>query len=177
MTEAHLHAHALHLGQYGTTEGGQPGVVRLAATPHAVGDVVGQQHPAHTQVVITLDEAELVADGIGPLDVKTHRQPARGPRPIEVFRLKQQQVLVGSCQQPIAQCNQHAQVVLGPLLSETDVHGDGVEAGGLVTRQLRQKGAVLRPQRHAGVVIPHGHGIDELSCTGDGGFGHAGWGW
>ena len=172
VAHAHLHAHALHLGHHGTAERREACVVGLTAAAHAIGFVVGHQHPAHTQVVVQLNQAELIANRIGALDVEPYRQAARGASPLDVVRLQQKQVLVRTRHQPMAHRGDHPQVLFRALLTEADVHGDGVETGGFVARQLRQKGGVQRTQRHAGVVVPDRHGIDEPARGGGRGVMH-----
>jgi hypothetical protein len=72
----------------------------------------------------------------------------------------------------MTQRSDHSQVLFGTLFPEANVHSDGVKACRLVPRKLGQEGWVVRSQWQAGMVIPNGHSVNQLSSSGKSGFSH-----
>jgi hypothetical protein len=114
----------------------------------------------------------LVAHSIGALNVETYCKASRGASALDVISLLQKKVLLRSGQKPMTQRSDHSQVLFGTLFPEANVHSDGVKACRLVPRKLGQEGWVVRSQWQAGMVIPNGHSVNQLSSSGKSGFSH-----
>ena len=146
VAEAQKHSHPFHFLHHRAPEVRQTTILILATPPRSVGGVVGHEHPAYTQVVVELDEAELVAHSIGALNVETHCKASSGASTLDVTSLLQKKVLLRSGQKPMTQRSDHSQVLFGTLFPEANVHSDGVKACRLVPRKLGQEGWVVRSQ-------------------------------
>ena len=119
---AHLHAHPLHLGDHLAAEGGEPAVVVLAAATDPVVAVVGEQHPAHAEVVVQLDQARLVGDRVAALDVETDTPGASGSCALDVVERLRSAGTRRAAQQPVAHRGRaSAGGFLDALLAEADI--------------------------------------------------------
>jgi hypothetical protein len=78
-------------------------------------------YPAHTQVEIELNQADLIGDGIGAFDVKAHGQPTARPCQLDVTHRSHQNELRSSLCQPIAQAGNHSHVLFDTVVAEADV--------------------------------------------------------
>jgi hypothetical protein len=154
--QAQHHAHSLHLGDHVAAEGGEAAVVVLAAAADAVVAVVGQQHPAHAQCVVSLDQAQLIADRVGAFNVEADGELAFRASALDVVGRVDQRVPVAMRQEPVAHRGERAQMVFHALVTEADVEDCRVHAGLAVALQLRQERGVVRARHgHAAVVVPN----------------------
>ena len=62
---------------------------------------------------------------------------------------------------------EHSNVLFDGLLAKADVQRHRVHPGGLVTRELRQEAVVVRPQRHAAVIVPDEAVVEQSSRAQD----------
>ena len=160
MRAARHHSHAVHYGHRIAPESRQPAVFLHATAARDIGEIIGDEHPAHAKIIIKLDHAELPAERVHPLDVETDRQLARRLGGRNVPRGGCQQIAPGPFSQPCPDGPQHPDVLLDALIPEADVERDRVDARVMDPFELGKEAVVVGTQRHAGVIVPY-HGVSD----------------
>jgi hypothetical protein len=156
------HADARHFGHHLAPIRRQAMVVVVATAAAGAIAVVRQQHPAHAQLVIQLDQAGLAADGARALDIEADAELAFAPGPFDICDRVHQQVVGRTRPDPAPQLRQHLDVLLHRVVAETDIHRHHAHPGPARPFELGQESVVVRPQGHAGVVIPHQARCEQL---------------
>src|SRR5690606_25189769 len=122
MRTAHEHADAFHFTNDSTSEVGQAPILGILTTStHRVADVVDQQHPAHTEVVIQLDEFDALVQRVGPFDVEEDPELALELGRLDVLDAADQGELVIVPLDPAPEPGELLQVHFGVHLPEADV--------------------------------------------------------
>ena len=70
---------AISFRRRSAAEGSEAAVLIETAAAGAIVAVVGDQHPAHAQIVVERDRAQLIFDGVRALDVEEDRRACRSP--------------------------------------------------------------------------------------------------
>jgi hypothetical protein len=162
MAQAYKHVQAFHLAHNIAAEGGEPLVLVLATSTHAVVAVVGQQHPSHPQGPVGLQQADLVADGVGAFDVEGHRKSACLHRQDYITCSLDHHIILGAVKQPSPHAGQRSEVIFDAMITEADIQRHGVNTCIPVALELRKKGCVIRSGNgHANVVVPDHGSIDQ----------------
>src|SRR5690606_23701311 len=107
MRTAGDHAYPLHLVEHLPAKASQSAVLVLTAAADAIVTVIGHEHPADAEIIIERDQADLVADTIGALDVEADREAATLTRLLYVVDRLDQEIAVGPCRDPAPEVREH----------------------------------------------------------------------
>jgi hypothetical protein len=80
----HDHSDTVHLIDRTAPEIGKAGVLVMAAGASQIVAVIGDQHVAHAEVIVTLDQVDPASQRVHALDVEGDGHLAVGPRPVDV---------------------------------------------------------------------------------------------
>ena len=147
------HSHARHFVEHLAAEKCETAIVVLTAAADGVVAVVGHEHPFDAQRVKELDHAQLIAECTGAFQIEAHAESPAALGLLHVGETVHQQVLLGMLLHEVAEVSEHPQVLLEASQVEADVERDDRQPGAPAALELRQE-RVVRPQRHARVVVP-----------------------
>src|SRR5579883_3342210 len=151
---AYDHSDPLHLIHDRSTKIRESGILVLAAAGEGIITVIGEEQPAHAELVVERYEARLLVETIATLDVEADRQSSFLWRLLDVAGPLHQKIVLRVRLDPMPEIRDESDGVLIRSGIKSHVERHRVDARSLVSLELSNRACFAGTDCRAGVVVP-----------------------
>src|SRR6056297_2760159 len=165
VTAAGHHPERRHLVQQLPAEAGQTHPRSVATASREIIGVIGNQHPAHAQVIEQSEKARILFHHVHPFDIERDRQSSRRFGGTDIGDCLHQAVAIDMGLDPAAHLRQQANLPLERHLVVADIETDDIDAGSAEFAEPMDEAFVcVVIDGQVGMVVPDQRGLEQTTA-------------